>query len=69
MGAVEADISMSVDGFITGPDIDQDPAGLGQGGEILYAWFRRDPDGPRAALPRDDHRSCACGWCSSWLRD
>src|SRR6266567_1369155 len=47
MGAVEADISMSVDGFITGPDIDQDPAGLGRGGEILHAWFRRDPDGPR----------------------
>jgi len=47
MGAVEADISMSVDGFITGPDIDEDPAGLGRGGEILHAWFRRDPDGPR----------------------
>jgi dihydrofolate reductase len=47
MGAVEADISMSVDGFITGPDIDKDPAGLGRGGEILHDWFRRDPHGPR----------------------
>ena len=45
MGVVEVDISMSVDGFITGPDINEYP-GLGQGGEILHAWFRRDPDGP-----------------------
>jgi dihydrofolate reductase len=47
MAAVEVEISMSVDGFITGPDIEKDPAGLGQGGEILHAWFRQDPDGPR----------------------
>jgi dihydrofolate reductase len=47
MGTVEVDISMSVDGFITGPNIEKDPAGLGEGGEILHAWFRQDPDGPR----------------------
>ncbi len=45
MGPVEVEISMSVDGFITGPN--EDGAGLGEGGEILHAWFRHDPDGPR----------------------
>ncbi len=45
MGVVEVDISMSVDGFITGPNINEYP-GLGQGGEILHAWFQQDPDGP-----------------------
>ncbi len=44
MGLVEVDISMSVDGFITGPN--EEGAGLGEGGEILHAWFRQDPDGP-----------------------
>jgi dihydrofolate reductase len=46
MGAVEVDISMSVDGFVSGPNTDQYP-GLGQGGEILHAWFEQDPDGRR----------------------
>jgi len=45
MGTVEVEISMSVDGFITGPN--EEGAGLGKGGEILHAWFRHDPDGPR----------------------
>jgi dihydrofolate reductase len=45
MGQVEVDISMSVDGFITGPN--EDGVGLGDGGDILHAWFRQDPDGPR----------------------
>lgn len=45
MGPVEVDISMSVDGFITGPN--EDGAGLGEGGEILHAWFQQDPDGLR----------------------
>src|SRR6266550_1638411 len=45
MGPVEVEISMSVDGFITGPN--EEGAGLGEGGEILHAWFRQDPDGPR----------------------
>ena len=46
MAVVEVDISMSVDGFITGPNLDEYP-GLGQGGEILHAWLWDDPDGPR----------------------
>jgi dihydrofolate reductase len=41
MGIVEIDISMSVDGFITGPD--ERAAGLGHGGEILHYWFTKDP--------------------------
>ena len=45
MGVVEVDISMSVDGFITGPN--ERGAGLGDGGELLHAWVWRDPDGPR----------------------
>jgi dihydrofolate reductase/catechol 2,3-dioxygenase-like lactoylglutathione lyase family enzyme len=45
MGVVEVDISMSVDGFITGPN--EHGARLGEGGELLHAWFQQDPDGPR----------------------
>ena len=45
MGPVEVEISMSVDGFITGPN--EQGAGLGEGGEILHGWFRQDLDGPR----------------------
>ena len=45
MAAVEVDISMSVDGFIIGPN--ERGAGLGEAGEVLHAWFQQDPDGPR----------------------
>jgi dihydrofolate reductase len=38
---VEVDISMSVDGFVTGPDVDKWP-GLGNGGERLHAWLEHD---------------------------
>jgi dihydrofolate reductase len=41
MAVVEADISMSVDGFVTGPDLDKWP-GLGSGGERLHAWLEHD---------------------------
>ncbi|GAA2614841.1 dihydrofolate reductase family protein [Dactylosporangium fulvum] len=41
MTMVEADISMSVDGFVTGPDLDTWP-GLGKGGERLHAWLGHD---------------------------
>jgi dihydrofolate reductase len=41
MAVVEADISMSVDGFVTGPDLDKWP-GLGRGGERLHAWLEHD---------------------------
>ena len=37
MPKVEANISMSLDGFVTGPNLDRYP-GLGEGGEILHAW-------------------------------
>jgi dihydrofolate reductase len=45
MATVEANISMSLDGFITGPHVDRYP-GLGQGGEALHAWIeeRRSTD-------------------------
>jgi dihydrofolate reductase len=37
MPKVEANISMSLDGFVTGPKLDRYP-GLGEGGDILHAW-------------------------------
>jgi dihydrofolate reductase len=37
MPKVEANISMSLDGFVTGPNLDRYP-GLGKGGDILHAW-------------------------------
>jgi dihydrofolate reductase len=43
MTKVIADITMSLDGFVTGPDAGPD-AGLGVGGEPLHAWvFGDDP--------------------------
>ena len=47
MGLVEVEISMSVDGFITGPN--EEGAGLGDHAEILHDWFFRDPDRQRLA--------------------
>ena len=38
MGKVEANISMSLDGFVTGPNINEHP-GLGEGGEPLFGWL------------------------------
>jgi dihydrofolate reductase len=37
MAKVEANISMSLDGFVTGPELDRYP-GLGKGGDVLHAW-------------------------------
>ena len=37
MGKVVADISVSLDGFVTGPGADLEH-GLGQGGEALHTW-------------------------------
>lgn len=45
MRGVDVDISVSVDGFITGP-VTEGHRGLGEGGEILHAWLR-EPDGER----------------------
>lgn len=44
--AVVADISMSLDGFITGPDPDLEH-GLGRGGEALHQWVFRSADSPQ----------------------
>lgn len=44
MGLVEVSISMSIDGFITGPD--EPGAGLGSGGDVLHYWFTKDQAGP-----------------------
>ncbi|WP_202410208.1 hypothetical protein [Pontibacillus yanchengensis] len=38
MGKVVLDISMSLDGFIAGPN-DNHKQGLGDGGEILHDWL------------------------------
>ncbi len=38
MGKVAMDLSMSLDGFITGPN-DGPEHGLGEGGERLFAWY------------------------------
>ena len=47
MAVVEADISISVDGFVARPNTDHYP-GLGQGGEILHAWLG-EPGGEKIA--------------------
>jgi hypothetical protein len=39
MAIVEINISMSVDGFVTGPNVNEYP-GLGENGEILHAWLQ-----------------------------
>jgi dihydrofolate reductase len=46
MALVEANISVSVDGYVTGPGVEQKP-GLGEGGEALHAWIFDDEQGRR----------------------
>ncbi|MFC8868738.1 dihydrofolate reductase family protein [Streptomyces sp. NPDC057148] len=47
MTRIIADISVSLDGFVTGPDAGPD-SGLGTGGEALHTWaFSDDPDDRR----------------------
>ncbi|EXU69830.1 DNA-binding protein [Streptomyces sp. PRh5] len=47
MTRIIADISVSLDGFVTGPDPGPD-SGLGSGGEALHTWaFSDDPDDRR----------------------
>src|SRR5213593_3685377 len=43
MSKVLVDMSMSLDGFITGPN-DNVAQGLGEGGERLHEWIFRDAD-------------------------
>lgn len=47
--AVVADITTSIDGFVTGPDAGPD-AGLGVGGEPLHDWVMAGDDVDRAVL-------------------
>lgn len=45
MSTVVADISMSLDGFVTGPDPDHS-RGLGRGGEAIQQWVFNSHDSP-----------------------
>ena len=50
MGTVIVDITMSLDGFVTGPN-DGPGNGLGDGGRILHDWvFSRGTDADRRFL-------------------
>jgi dihydrofolate reductase len=62
MTKVIADISMSVDGFVTGPDAGPDN-GLGTGGEPLHTWVFENHEVDRAALQRsmDDSGAVVMG--------
>ncbi|GAA3478177.1 hypothetical protein GCM10018966_027070 [Streptomyces yanii] len=58
MTRIIADISVSIDGFVTGPDPSPDN-GPGTGGEALRTWaFSDDPD-DRPVLRRGSARSGA----------
>ena len=59
MTTVVADISVSLDGFVTGPDAGPDN-GLGTGGEPLHAWVLKSDDPVDAEiLARSTERSGA----------
>ncbi|MEV0234108.1 dihydrofolate reductase family protein [Nonomuraea sp. NPDC050786] len=58
MTRVIADISLSLDGFVTGPDPDPDN-GLGIGGEALHTWAFSDDPGDRRILREATARSGA----------
>ena len=49
MGKVTYDMSMSLDGFITGPNVRLE-AGLGEGGERLHEWAFRSTDPRNLAI-------------------
>jgi dihydrofolate reductase len=50
MARIIADISVSLDGYVTGPDVGPDN-GLGTGGEALHRWaFSDDPDEHRMTV-------------------
>lgn len=49
MSSVVADITISLDGFVTGPDAGPD-AGLGRGGEGLHTWVMSGHEVDRAVL-------------------
>src|SRR3954464_13258106 len=45
MTQVIADISMSLDGYVTAPGVDPEH-GLGRGGEAIHAWVLEEPRSP-----------------------
>ena len=49
MSKVIADITMSLDGYVTGPDPDLDH-GLGRGGEPLHRWVESDDETDKQVL-------------------
>ena len=58
MTRIIADISVSLDGFVTGPDPSPDN-GLGTGGEALHTWAFSDDPGDRRVLHEGTARSGA----------
>src|ERR1700675_2954558 len=58
MAKVIADITMSIDGFVTGPDPDLDH-GLGHGGEPLHVWAFSDDEVDAQVLEDSTERSGA----------
>ncbi len=58
MAKVIADISMSIDGFVTGPDPDLEH-GLGHGGEPLHVWAFSDDEVDAQVLASSTERSGA----------
>ncbi|MEU6747282.1 dihydrofolate reductase family protein [Spirillospora sp. NPDC046719] len=58
MTRIVADISLSLDGFVTGPDPGPDN-GLGTGGEALHTWAFSDDPGDRRILREATARSGA----------
>ncbi len=52
MSKIVLDMSMSLDGFITGPGDDKDH-GLGSNGEVLHAWLTEGGVDPRSHRPVD----------------
>jgi dihydrofolate reductase len=49
MSPVVVDISMSLDGYVTGPGVDLEN-GLGAGGEVLHTWAFEGNEADRAVL-------------------
>lgn len=58
MTRIIADISVSLDGYVTGPDPGPDN-GLGTGGEALHTWAFSDDPGDRRILREGTSRSGA----------
>ncbi|GAB2636482.1 hypothetical protein ABI214_17685 [Prescottella soli] len=56
MTRIVADISVSLDGFVTGPDPSPDN-GLGTGGEALYTWVLSDCSDDRRIMREGTTRS------------